>query len=103
RRDEGRQNLARIAARQLPKHPRSPPRRLRPRHRRAGLAAVTTPRPDYYPQMASRMPDSQRELLRQLLQSAFEQTLDERIERYLSLNHQPLIADHHFSHASTEA
>jgi hypothetical protein len=48
------------------------------------------------------MNDPRREFLRQMLQSEFEQTLDDRLDRYLSVNHQRLTGNHHFAHASAE-
>jgi len=47
-------------------------------------------------------PDQQRELLNRSICSELERTIDARIDRYLSVNHQWLIANHHFAHASHE-
>jgi len=47
-------------------------------------------------------PDQQRDLLKRSICSELERTIDARIERYLTVNHQLLIANHHFAHASHE-
>jgi hypothetical protein len=47
-------------------------------------------------------PDHQREPLKRSIRSELERTIDAKIDRYLSANHQWLIADHHFAHASHE-
>jgi hypothetical protein len=47
-------------------------------------------------------PDQQRKLLKRSICSELERTIEARIDRYLSVNHQWLIADHHFAHASHE-
>ncbi len=49
------------------------------------------------------MSDSERQFLKQTLRSLHEQTLDERIERYVSVKQQWVTASHHFAHASSEA
>lgn len=48
------------------------------------------------------MADEERESMKQQLRARLERTLDERIDRYLAVNHQRVIGGHHFSHASTE-
>jgi hypothetical protein len=45
---------------------------------------------------------SEQEYLKQTLRSMFEQQLNERVNRYLSVNHQRLIGLHHFAYASSE-
>ena len=46
--------------------------------------------------------DDRREHVEYILRSEFEQSLQQRIDRYLSANHQPILGNHHFAHASTE-
>src|SRR5207253_2469722 len=41
-------------------------------------------------------------LLKRSICSELERTIEARIDRYLSVNHQWLIADHYFAHASHE-
>ena len=48
------------------------------------------------------MCDPRREMLKQTLRSLFEQTIDDRVDRYLSVNHQSIIGSHHFAPASAE-
>jgi len=48
------------------------------------------------------MSDEQRELLKKTLESLFHQTLDVRIDRFLSVNHQWITGGHHFARASSE-
>jgi len=48
------------------------------------------------------MADQQRDLLRRNIWSELESSIEARIERYLSVNHQRLIPDHHFSYPSYE-
>ncbi len=36
------------------------------------------------------------------IQASVEQTLNERIDRYLEIDHQGIIGNHHFAAASTE-
>lgn len=43
-----------------------------------------------------------RHLVKESLRAALEQTLDERVDRYLEVRHQNVIASHHFAGASTE-
>ena len=45
---------------------------------------------------------SRRDYVANVLRMEFEQTLEGRIDRYLSINHQTVIPDHHFSSASAE-
>jgi hypothetical protein len=40
--------------------------------------------------------------VQQDLQSEFNGTIDQRVERYLEIDHQNMIANHHFAYASTE-
>jgi len=46
--------------------------------------------------------DWRRVHLREELRSAFEDTLDDRISRWIDINHQPIVGAHHFAAASTE-
>ncbi len=48
------------------------------------------------------MDTSRREYVANILRMEFEQMLEGRIDRYLSIDHQPVIADHHFSRGSAE-
>jgi hypothetical protein len=48
------------------------------------------------------MADQQRDVLKRSIQSELESTIEARIDRYLSVNHQWFIANHHFAHASRE-
>ena len=48
------------------------------------------------------MSDQQRDLLKRSICSDLERTIEARIDRYLSVDHQWLIANHHFAHASHE-
>jgi hypothetical protein len=48
------------------------------------------------------MRDERHEALKRSLQSEFEQSIDARIERYRSVDHQRFIGNHHFAHASHE-
>lgn len=41
-------------------------------------------------------------VVRQDLQSEFNGTIDQRVERYLEIDHQNIIGNHHFASASTE-
>ncbi len=43
-----------------------------------------------------------RELLKRSIFSDLERTMEERIDRYISVKHQWLIANHHFAHAAHE-
>jgi hypothetical protein len=54
------------------------------------------------PWVGSAMIDQQRGVLRRSIWSEVERTIEERIDRYLSVNHQWLIGNHHFAHASHE-
>lgn len=49
------------------------------------------------------MSDAERESLKQSLRWRFEQTLDERTDRYLSVRRQCFVGAHYFAHPSTEA
>ena len=40
--------------------------------------------------------------VRQDLRSEFDSTIDQRVERYLEINHQEIIGNHHFAEASCE-
>jgi len=46
--------------------------------------------------------EQHRALLKSTLKQMCEQTLDDRIDRYLSIGHQQMIGVHHFAQASTE-
>jgi hypothetical protein len=48
------------------------------------------------------MDDPRRETLKESLRSRLEQTIDERVDRFLAVHHQQIAADHHFSLASSE-
>jgi hypothetical protein len=48
------------------------------------------------------MDDERRQCVRQILLSIFQQSLDERVDRSLSVNHQRITGNHHFAHASAE-
>ncbi len=48
------------------------------------------------------MADEGREMLRESLLSQLNQSLDDRVDRYLSVNHQWVTGNHHFAHASSE-
>lgn len=41
-------------------------------------------------------------LLKESLQSEFDQTLDQRVDRYMQIDHQGIIGNHHFAAASSE-
>lgn len=49
------------------------------------------------------MPDARRDQLKAIFVAVFEQTLEERIDRYLEVNHQWITGNHHFASASSEA
>ena len=44
--------------------------------------------------------DDERELLKDTLRSAFEESFNERLDRYFAVNHQRIIGNHYFAHAS---
>jgi len=48
------------------------------------------------------MSDDRREFRKHVLRSVFEQSLDERVDRYLSVSHQWVTGDSHFALASAE-
>lgn len=48
------------------------------------------------------MDSDERDQIERLIRAEFEQSLNERIDRYLSIGHQPIVANHHFADASTE-
>jgi hypothetical protein len=48
------------------------------------------------------MNDERREMLKGTLRWCLEQSLDQRVDRYLSVNHQWVTGGHHFAHASSE-
>jgi hypothetical protein len=48
------------------------------------------------------MTDPRRDQLNQFLRSSLDQTIEDRIDRYLSVGCQWITADHHFAHASSE-
>lgn len=48
------------------------------------------------------MNELEREVLKSSLRSDLERTIDARVDRYQSVMHQPILAHHHFAHASTE-
>jgi hypothetical protein len=49
------------------------------------------------------MVDPRRETLKESLRSRLEQTIDDRVDRFLAVHHQQIAADHHFSHALSES
>ena len=48
------------------------------------------------------MNDDERLYIENSIRAEFEQTLPARVDRYLSIGHQRIIADHHFSAPSSE-
>jgi hypothetical protein len=48
------------------------------------------------------MDDPRRETLKATLRSRLEQTIDDRVDRFLAVHHQQIAADHHFAHALSE-
>ena len=52
--------------------------------------------------MAEAEEDLTRAEVRSSIQDAFNQTLDQRVERYLEVQHQGIIGNHHFARASSE-
>lgn len=52
--------------------------------------------------MAEAKEDLIRKEVRRIIQDTFKQTLDQRVERYLEVQHQGIIGNHHFARASSE-
>jgi hypothetical protein len=48
------------------------------------------------------MDGERREWLKRSLRSQLDESLDERVDRYLSVNHQWITGGHHFAHGSSE-
>jgi len=49
------------------------------------------------------MPNARRDQLKAIFLAVFEQTLEERVDRYLEVSHQWITGNHHFANASSEA